>query len=103
MSGGSSSLPSGARWEYRRTVMVEEKLLIDDMSMSELLGEVPEKVRPGTLVQARVLGKSADGVLVDIGLKMEGLIPRNEFPNFDAELPFAVGDSIPVVVRQIEG
>src|SRR5687768_17829980 len=43
----------------------------------------------GAVVQARVLGKSADGVLVDIGLKMEGLIPKSEFPEFDKGLPFA--------------
>jgi len=44
---------------------------------------LPEKVNSGSVVQARVLGKSADGVLVDIGLKMEGLIRKTEFPDFE--------------------
>ncbi len=83
--------------------MVEEKLLIDDMSMSDLLAGLPEKVSSGTVVKARVLGKSPEGVLVDIGLKMEGLIPRSEFPSFDTELPFAEGDSVSVLVRHVEG
>jgi small subunit ribosomal protein S1 len=83
--------------------MVEDKLLIDDMSMSELLGAVPEKVKTGSVVSARVLGKSPDGVLVDIGLKMEGLIPKSEFPDFEKALPFQDGETISVLVRRIEG
>jgi small subunit ribosomal protein S1 len=83
--------------------MVDDKLLIDDISMSELLKDVPEKVHAGTIVKARVLGTSPEGVLVDIGLKMEGLIPRSEFPDFDKGLPFNVGDSVTVLVRHVEG
>ncbi len=84
--------------------MVEEKLLIDDMSMDELLAASPEKVNTGTVVNARVLSKSAEGVLVDIGQKMEGLIPKAEFPDFEtAALPFKEGDSVPVLVRQQGG
>jgi small subunit ribosomal protein S1 len=83
--------------------MVEDKLLIDDMSMSDLLAGLPEKVSSGTVVQARVLGKSPEGVLVDIGLKMEGLIPRSEFPDFENALPFKEGDHISVLVRHVEG
>jgi len=77
--------------------------LIDDMSMTELLAGLPEKVSSGSVVQARVLGKNADGVLVDIGLKMEGLIPKSEFPDFENNLPFKEGETIPVLIRQIEG
>lgn len=84
-------------------VMVEDKLLIDDMSMNELLAGLPEKVNTGTVVQARVLGKSPDGVLVDIGQKMEGLISRSEFPSFEQSLPFNEGDTISVLVRQMGG
>lgn len=83
--------------------MAEEKLLIDDMSMSDLLAGIPERVSNGTVVQARVLGKSAEGVLVDIGLKMEGLIPSGEFPDFEKTLPFEIGATIPVLVRQLDG
>ena len=83
--------------------MTDDKLTIDDMSMTDLLAGLPEKVNSGTVVSARVLGKNADGVLVDIGLKMEGLIPKSEFPDFENNLPFKEGDSIPVLVRQIEG
>ncbi len=83
--------------------MTDDKLLIDDISMSDLLAGLPEKVSSGTVVQARVLGKNADGVLVDIGLKMEGLIPKAEFPDFEHTLPFKEGESIPVLVRQVVG
>src|ERR1051326_513460 len=83
--------------------MADAKRLIDDMSMSDLLAGLPEKVSSGTVVQARVLGKNADGVLVDIGLKMEGLIPKAEFPDFENHLPFHIGDVVPVLVRYVEG
>jgi small subunit ribosomal protein S1 len=83
--------------------MTDEKLLIDDISMSELLKDVPEKVNSGTIVSARVLGTTPDGVLVDIGLKMEGLIPRSEFPDFDKGLPFPIGEAISVLIRHVEG
>src|SRR5882762_7447579 len=83
--------------------MVEDKLTIDDISMSDLFAGLPEKVSSGTVVPARVLGKNAEGVLVDIGLKMEGLIPKAEFPDFDKGLPFKEGESILVLVRQLEG
>ncbi len=83
--------------------MVEDKLLIDDMTMTDLLAGLPDKVTSGTVVQARVLGKSAEGVLVDIGLKMEGLIPKAEFPDFDKSLPFQEGETISVLVRHVEG
>ncbi len=83
--------------------MTDDKLLIDDMSMSDLLAGMPEKVNSGTVVQARVLGKNADGVLVDIGLKMEGLIPKAEFPDFENSLPFKEGETISVLVRQVVG
>jgi small subunit ribosomal protein S1 len=83
--------------------MVEDKLEIEEMSMSELLAESTQKVSNGALIEARVLGKNADGVLVDIGLKMEGLIPKAEFPDFEKGLPFKEGEKIPVIVRQIEG
>jgi small subunit ribosomal protein S1 len=83
--------------------VADDKLTIDDMSMSDLLAGLPEKVSSGTVVSARVLGKNADGVLVDIGLKMEGLIPKAEFPDFEKALPFKEGETIQVLVRQVEG
>src|SRR5207302_9785381 len=82
--------------------MTDDKLLIDDMSMSDLLAGLPERVSSGSVVQARVLGKNADGVLVDIGIKREWLIPKSEFPEFENQLPFKEGDTISVLVRQVE-
>lgn len=82
---------------------VEDKLLIDDISMSDLLKGTPEKVSAGSVVSARVLGTSLEGVLVDIGLKMEGLIPRSEFPDFEKSLPFKAGDTISVLIARIQG
>jgi small subunit ribosomal protein S1 len=80
---------------------MEDKFLNDDTTMHDLLQGMPEKVNTGTIVQARVLEKSADGVIVDVGVKMDALIPKNEFPEFEKSLPFNVGDTIPVLVQTI--
>lgn len=40
---------------------------------------------------------------MDIGLKMEGLIPKDEIPEFEKSLPFKDGDHVPVLVQHIEG
>src|SRR5579871_5208209 len=97
------SSPSSISSFWYTGLMPDDKFLIDDMSMGDLLAGLPERVNSGTVVKARVLGKNADGVLVDIGLKMEGLIPKTEFPDFENQLPFKEGESISVLVRQIEG
>jgi|GEM_PF-1172748 len=56
----------------------------ENVSMNELMG--PElKVEPGKVFSAVVAGQNEDGVLVDLGLKYEALIPKTEFE--DGVLP----------------
>jgi small subunit ribosomal protein S1 len=55
-------------------------------------------LRPGSLVHARIVEIRPDFVLVDAGLKSEGVIPRAEF----REESINVGDEIEVVVKKVE-
>ncbi|MBI4411298.1 MAG: 30S ribosomal protein S1 [Deltaproteobacteria bacterium] len=56
----------------------------------------------GKLINGTVVSVGRDMVAVDIGFKSEGYIPVEEFINFDGVVPIKPGDSIKVVLEQIE-
>ncbi|MFG0325734.1 MAG: 30S ribosomal protein S1 [Phycisphaerales bacterium JB037] len=68
--------------------------------MDTILGEQVQDFGPGKLLKGRIIGFSGDDVVVEVGLKSEGLIPREEFPP-DHELK--VGDTVDVLLESIEG
>jgi small subunit ribosomal protein S1 len=59
-----------------------------------------QDVSPNQIVEGRVLRIDNDFVLVDVGYKSEGIIPRNEWEEGD-EIP-KVGDTIRVLVEDVE-
>ncbi|QUW03897.1 30S ribosomal protein S1 [Chloracidobacterium validum] len=60
-------------------------------------------VSPGDIVVGQVVSITERGVVVDIGFKSEGLVPKEEFTGPDGELTIARGASVEVMVKQIEG
>ena len=56
----------------------------------------------GQVVKGRIVGETADFVIVDVGLKSEGRIPKREFsmPGQDPEI--RSGDSVEVFVERME-
>jgi 4-hydroxy-3-methylbut-2-enyl diphosphate reductase len=68
-------------------------------SQDELEAAVPE-VRPGQIVKGTVVQAGKDGVLVDVGLKYEGIIPAYEFPS-PADVP-EVGAEVDVAVVRVD-
>jgi len=68
--------------------------------MDAVLGEAAQDITPGKLLKGRIIGFSGDDVVIDVGLKSEGLIPREEFPA-DSELK--VGETVDVLLETIEG
>ncbi|USN97897.1 MAG: 30S ribosomal protein S1 [Phycisphaeraceae bacterium] len=68
--------------------------------MESLLDERVEELSPGKLIKGKIIGFSGDDVVVEVGLKSEGLIPKEEFQNL-SELK--VGDSIDVLLESMEG
>ena len=66
--------------------------------MSESFAELFEQsiaqqtMQPGSIVTARVLQVKSDVVIVDAGLKSEGVIPIEEFYNDSGELTIGEGD-----------
>lgn len=59
-------------------------------------------VKDGQLVEGTVVDIQRDHVIVDIGFKSEGMIPVEEFRNFDGQIEIKPGDVIKVVVEQME-
>src|ERR1700741_1987549 len=59
-------------------------------------------MQPGSIVHARVLEVKPDVVIVDAGLKSEGVIPLQEFMNEQGEIKVAAGDEVEVALEAME-
>ncbi|MBD3232134.1 MAG: 30S ribosomal protein S1 [candidate division Zixibacteria bacterium] len=58
-----------------------------------------KNIKEGEIVNGKILGKTRDGVIIDVGFKSEGIVPLEEFPpDFDIE----VGKEIEVYLDAIE-
>ncbi len=73
-------------------------------SFAELLEESLKKVQlqTGELITAEVMHIDDEVVIVNAGLKSEGVIPTSQFRNENGELTVKVGDNVEVVIEQLE-
>jgi small subunit ribosomal protein S1 len=62
-------------------------------------GTMTEELAPGTLLKGRVIGRAGDDVVVDVGLKSEGVIPISEWEDRSS---VDIGDEIDVYLESIE-
>ena len=60
------------------------------------------QLQPGTIVTGTVVAITPDSVVVDAGLKSEGVIPKSQFISLDGQLEVAVGDSVAVALDAVE-
>jgi len=60
------------------------------------------KLKPGTIVSGIVVEIRNDVVVVNAGLKSEGIVPIEQFQNERGELEVAVGDEVKVALDAIE-
>ena len=73
---------------------------VDGFDLNEMMsGEVQENLRRGRILQGRIVGKAGDDAVIDVGLKSEGLVNKNEFDNFDS---LSTGDTIEVLLEELE-
>ncbi|HMN40326.1 MAG TPA: 30S ribosomal protein S1 [Phycisphaerales bacterium] len=68
-------------------------------AMDDLLTKQVASFTPGSILEGRIIGFAGDDVVVEVGLKSEGLIPREEFDN-PAELK--VSDKVQVLFERID-
>jgi small subunit ribosomal protein S1 len=75
-------------------------------TMATLLAESEDSRTPqrGEIVEGTVMGWDRDGMLVDIGAKSEGIVPRHELQSLgpDPESKYSGGDAVFVFVVQTE-
>ncbi len=73
-------------------------------SFAQLFEEshIEEKMRPGTIVKAQVVEIRPDVVVVNAGLKSEGMIPIEQFLNENGEPEVKVGDEVEVALDAVE-
>lgn len=66
--------------------------------MDSLLKEQAGDLTPGKLIKGKIIGYAGDDVVVEVGLKSEGLIPKEEFEGADIK----VGSEIDVLLEGLE-
>ena len=73
-------------------------------SFAELFEEslVNQELRRGAVITGTVVDIQSDSVVVNAGLKSEGVIPIVQFKNAQGELEVAVGDEVEVSLEAIE-
>lgn len=77
---------------------------MSELSFEELLKQSEEnesKIKPGSVVEGKIIGVKPDEIIVDIQYKADGIITRNEYsntPNIDLTTVVNVGDPITVKV-----
>ncbi|MFP6682697.1 MAG: 30S ribosomal protein S1 [Gammaproteobacteria bacterium] len=73
-------------------------------SFAELFeqSQIEAKMRPGTIVTGLVVEIRSDFVVVNAGLKSEGVIPAEQFRGADGTLEVDVGDEVDVALDAVE-
>ena len=73
-------------------------------SFAELLEQsfASEKMKPGSIINASVVDIRPDVVIVNAGLKSEGVIPVEQFYDEQGELEVAIGDMVEVALDSVE-
>jgi len=60
------------------------------------------KLKPGAIVSGIVVEIRSDVVVINAGLKSEGIVPIEQFRNEQGELEVAVGDTVKVALESLE-
>jgi small subunit ribosomal protein S1 len=73
-------------------------------SFAELFEQslISRDLKPGSIVTGTVMEIRDDAVIVNAGLKSEGVVPIEQFRNLNGELEVAVGDEVQVALESIE-
>ncbi|MCX6348203.1 MAG: 30S ribosomal protein S1 [Candidatus Aureabacteria bacterium] len=72
---------------------------VSDDQMRDMVQQTMQHLEEGKIVKGKVYGIRADYVVVDIGYKSEGLVPRREF---ERESSLQSGDEIEVLLENFE-
>jgi small subunit ribosomal protein S1 len=76
-----------------------DKAVAED-SMESLIGRQIGDFTPGSILEGKIIGFAGEDVVVEVGLKSEGLVPKEEFQGGPEP---RVGDKVQVLLEKIEG
>jgi small subunit ribosomal protein S1 len=73
-------------------------------SFAELFEEslVNKEMRPGTIITGTVVDIQSDAVIINAGLKSEGVIPIEQFYNNQGEIEVTIGEAVEVSLDAVE-
>ncbi len=74
---------------------------LDRDSLAALYEETFRNLEEGTITEGRVVAQTKDKVVVDIGYKSEGMIPRDHFSSEELE-NLKIGDRLQVYIEECE-
>ena len=69
-------------------------------NMDSLLDTDFKELKQGSIMTGKVVGKAGDDFLVEVGLKSEGILDRDEF---DEPQDVEIGDTVEVLLESLEG
>jgi small subunit ribosomal protein S1 len=72
---------------------------VADGKMDGLFKEDIQQYQKGTILNGKIVGFAGDDVVIDVGLKSEGLVHKSEFDDYD---DLEIGDIIEVLLEEIE-
>ena len=67
--------------------------------MSGVLSGEMQQYNRGKILEGKIVGKAGDDAIVDVGLKSEGLVNKNEFDDWDT---LKAGDTVEVLLEDLE-
>ena len=68
-------------------------------AMDGLLEKEIQSFQRGAILKGKIVGKAGDDLVVEVGLKSEGLINKSEFDNAD---DLEIGDTVEVLLEELE-
>ena len=73
-------------------------------SFAELFeqSQIEAKMKPGTIVRGTIVEVRPDFVVVNAGLKSEGIIPIDQFRGPEGAVDISIGDEIDVALDAVE-
>jgi small subunit ribosomal protein S1 len=97
--GGSASFDVPAEWLDLSSDNIGEQESVD---MGALLKAQVAEHTERQLINGRVVAITPTDVIIDVGLKSEGIVPREEFTNPRGELTVAPGEEVEVFLERME-
>ncbi len=70
-----------------------------DVLVERMIDQQSEEFKPGTILKGVVVGRAGDDIVIDVGLKSEGLVPAEEW---DDPSSVEIGDEVQIWLDAVE-